>query len=36
VSYLERYPYTKTAGDLREVGKQIVESTGKQLMPRYR
>jgi flagellar biosynthesis protein FlhG len=36
VSYLERYPYTKTASDLREVGKQIVESAGKQLMPRRR
>ena len=34
VSYLERYPYTKTVSDLREVAKQIVESTGKQLMPR--
>ncbi len=34
VSYLERYPYTKTVSDLREVAKQIVESAGKQLMPR--
>ncbi|MHB8138611.1 MAG: nucleotide-binding protein [Smithellaceae bacterium] len=35
VSFLERYPYTKTASDLRELGKQIVESTGKQLTLRY-
>ena len=35
VSFLERYPYTKTASDLREIGKQIVESAGKQLTLRY-
>jgi len=33
--FLERYPYTKTAGDLREVGRQIVQDTGKQLMFQY-
>lgn len=31
-SFVDRYPYTKTASDLREVGRQIVESAGKQLM----
>lgn len=35
VSFLERYPYTKTACDLRELGRQIVQSAGKQLMFRY-
>lgn len=35
VSFLERYPYTKTAGDLRELGKRIVQSPGEQLMLRY-
>jgi flagellar biosynthesis protein FlhG len=34
-SFLERYPYTKTAGDLRNVGKQISHSTGRQLMFNY-
>jgi flagellar biosynthesis protein FlhG len=35
MSFLERYPYTKAAGDLRELGRQIVQSAGKQLMLRY-
>jgi flagellar biosynthesis protein FlhG len=35
VSFLERYPYTKTASDLRELGKHIVQPTGQQLMLRY-
>ncbi len=35
VAFLERYPYTKTACDLREVGKQIAQSAGKQLMLQY-
>jgi len=35
VFFLERYPYTKTASDLRAVGRQIVQSTGKQLMFHY-
>ena len=35
VSFMERYPYTKTASDLRELGKHIVESAGKQLTLRY-
>ncbi|MDD4240600.1 MAG: AAA family ATPase [Smithellaceae bacterium] len=35
VCFLERYSYTKTAGDLREVGKQVVHATGRQLMLHY-
>jgi flagellar biosynthesis protein FlhG len=35
VPFLVRYPYTKTACDLREVGKQIAQSAGKQLMLQY-
>lgn len=35
VCFLERYPYTKTAGDLRDVGRQMVQSPGKQLMFQY-
>lgn len=35
VAFLERYPYTKTACDLREIGKMIVQEAGKQLMLRY-
>ncbi len=31
VSFLERYPYTKTASDLRDVSGPIFESAGKQL-----
>jgi flagellar biosynthesis protein FlhG len=33
--FLERYPYTKTAGDLRKVGRHIVQDVGKQLMFHY-
>ncbi len=35
VCFLERYPYTRTACDLREVGKQMVRTTGRQLMFQY-
>ena len=35
VFFLERYPYTKTACDLRDVGRQIVQPAGKQLMFQY-
>lgn len=35
VSFLDRYPYTRTAGDLRELSKQIAHSTGEQLMINY-
>jgi flagellar biosynthesis protein FlhG len=35
VSFLDRYPYTRAAGDLRELSKQIVHSTGEQLMINY-
>lgn len=35
VSFLDRYPYTKTASDLRELSKQIIYSTGEQLMINY-
>ncbi|OPY83593.1 MAG: Flagellum site-determining protein YlxH [Smithella sp. PtaU1.Bin162] len=35
VSFLDRYPYTRTASDLRELSKQIVHSTGEQLMINY-
>ncbi len=36
VAFLERYPYTKTACDLRAIGKMIAQDAGKQLMLRYR
>ena len=32
--FLDRYPYTKTACDLRELGRQIAQPEGKQLMLR--
>jgi flagellar biosynthesis protein FlhG len=32
VSFLDRYPYTRAACDLRELGKQLVNSAGEQLM----
>jgi flagellar biosynthesis protein FlhG len=35
VSFLERYPHTRTACDLRGVGRQIAESTGKQMTLQY-
>jgi flagellar biosynthesis protein FlhG len=35
VSFLDRYPYTRTACDLRELSKQIVRSDGEQLLLRY-
>ena len=35
VSFLDRYPCTRTACDLHEVGKQIVQPGGQQLMFRY-
>jgi len=35
VNFLDRYPYTKTASDLRGVSKQIVQPAGKQLMFQY-
>ncbi len=35
VCFLERYPYTKTAGDLREVGRQVAQDAGKQLIFHY-
>jgi len=35
VSFLDRYPYTRAAGDLREVSKQIIYSAGEQLMINY-
>ncbi len=35
VSFLDRYPYTRTAGDLRELSKQIIYSAGDQLMINY-
>jgi len=35
VNFLDRYPYTKTAGDLRNVSKQIVQPGGEQLMFQY-
>jgi flagellar biosynthesis protein FlhG len=34
-SFLDRYPYTRAAFDLRELSKQIVRSTGEQLLIRY-
>ena len=35
VSFLDRYPYTKTAGELRAVGRQIFQPAGRQLMLQY-
>jgi MinD-like ATPase involved in chromosome partitioning or flagellar assembly len=35
VSFLDRYPYTRTASDLRELSKQIMQSTGEQLLINY-
>ena len=35
VSYLDRYPYTKTAGELRAAGRQIFQPAGRQLMLQY-
>jgi flagellar biosynthesis protein FlhG len=35
VSFLDRYPYTRTASDLRELSKQITHSPGEQLMINY-
>jgi flagellar biosynthesis protein FlhG len=35
VSFLERYPYTRTAYDLRELSKRITQSTEQQLLFRY-
>lgn len=35
VAFLERYAYTRTACDLRDVNKQIVQSAGKQLTLQY-
>ena len=35
VSFLDRYPYTRTASDLRELSKQITHSVGEQLMINY-
>ena len=35
VSFLDRYPCTKTACDLQAVGKQVVQNAGKQLMFQY-
>jgi hypothetical protein len=32
---LERYPYTRTAYDLRELSKRIAQFTGQQLLMRY-
>lgn len=32
VSFLDRYPYTKTAGELRAASRQIFQPTGRQLM----
>jgi flagellar biosynthesis protein FlhG len=34
-SFLDRYPYTKTATDLRELSNQIISSTGEQLLINY-
>ncbi len=34
-AFLERYPYTKTACDLRAIGKLIAQEPGKQLMLQY-
>jgi flagellar biosynthesis protein FlhG len=35
VSFLDRYPYTRTAIDLREMSKHIIYSSGEQLMMNY-
>ena len=35
VSFLERYPYTRTAGDLRALIRQIIHSSGEQLLIKY-
>ncbi|HPD55843.1 MAG TPA: AAA family ATPase [Smithellaceae bacterium] len=35
VSFLERYPYTRTAYDLRELSKNIAQSGSQQLLLRY-
>jgi MinD-like ATPase involved in chromosome partitioning or flagellar assembly len=35
VSFLDRYPYTKTAGELRAAGRQIFQPTGRQLILQY-
>lgn len=35
VSFLDRYPYTRTAYDLRELSKRITQFTGQQLLMRY-
>ncbi|MEN6469564.1 MAG: AAA family ATPase [Smithella sp.] len=35
VSFLDRYPCTKTASDLHAVGKQVVQNAGQQLMFQY-
>lgn len=35
VSFLERFSYTKTACDLREVSRQMVQSAGKQMVFNY-
>jgi flagellar biosynthesis protein FlhG len=35
VSFLDRYPHTRSAADLRELSKKMVNSTGSQLRIRY-
>ncbi|MGV8057504.1 MAG: AAA family ATPase [Smithellaceae bacterium] len=35
VSFLDRYPYTRAASDLRDLSKQIIYSAGEQLMINY-
>ncbi len=35
VSFLERYPYTRTAGDLRELSKSVVQTAGEQMLINY-
>jgi flagellar biosynthesis protein FlhG len=35
VSFLDRYPYTRTACDLRELSKQMMQSSGEQLLINY-
>jgi flagellar biosynthesis protein FlhG len=35
VSFLERYPYTRTAYDLRELSKNIAQSGNQQMLLRY-
>lgn len=34
-SFLDRYPYTRTAADLRDMTRQIIQSTGEQLLINY-